>query len=134
MAAVSGNSTYSNYFFSVFSCQGDYDCNVKGTCMNETCSCRPGWDEQVDCSRKFLKLNQRLVLEIYNGLLLIYTEFKCYMNEHCNSHGTCNNVTGQCTCDTNWKDSSDCTGNLFKYLPNHFLRLDNFSTPIYGCG
>ena len=49
---------------------------------------------------------------IQKGLLSISTEFECFKNEHCHLHGSCDNSTGQCTCDTKWKDSPDCTGNL----------------------
>ena len=45
-----------------------------------------------------------------------YIEFECYSNEHCNFHGSCNNATGKCVCDTKWRDIQDCSGNFLMYL------------------
>ena len=47
-------------------------------------------------------------------IVAFFLDFDCYSNEHCNSHGSCNYQTGQCACDTKWKDSPDCTGNSLK--------------------
>ena len=52
--------------------------------------------------------------------VFFFLDFDCYSNEHCNSHGSCNNQTGQCACDTKWKDSEDCSGDLLMLLPNFF--------------
>ena len=57
-----------------------------------------------------------LCFEIHDVLLFICIDFKCYSNEHCNSHGSCNNETGRCACDTKWKDAEDCSGNLLMQL------------------
>ena len=45
-----------------------------------------------------------------------FIDFECYSNEHCNSHGSCNNATGKCACNTKWKDSKDCTGKFTDIL------------------
>ena len=47
-------------------------------------------------------------------IILISLEFVCFIDNDCNSHGTCND--GTCNCDINWDVKSDCSGNVQSLL------------------
>ena len=37
-----------------FFCQNDSHCYNKGLCNNGTCTCQPGWNEELDCTSMYL--------------------------------------------------------------------------------
>ena len=52
--------------FSEFICQTNVECNGKGTCTDQKCQCRPGWDSQEDCMSKCIESNISLwALELH---------------------------------------------------------------------
>ena len=79
------------YSFSTVWCAAE-TCSGQGTCKaDKTCDCNDNYSEP-DCSK-----------------------FKCNADsddnsndESCNSHGTCNGATGECTCTTDYT-GTDCS-------------------------
>ena len=48
---------------------------------------------------------------MWSLITLISLDYVCYIDNDCNSHGTCND--GTCDCDSAWDSKSDCSGNKF---------------------
>ena len=125
-----------NKTLSEFVCKDNVDCNGKGSCENSKCDCLPRWDSFADCHGEYcikidlischnqlwkcstiitFKWMNILQLSGYGSLIiLISLAFVCFINNDCNSHGTCDD--GACICDIDWDVKSDCSGNIQSLL------------------
>ena len=62
---------------------------------------------------------------MWSLIISISLDYVCYIDNDCNSHGSCND--GTCDCDSGWDSKSDCSGNKFnndrmhQVLPQHYF-------------